>query len=112
NIRESCVRSPQSEPIYHINQQHQQQRQPHHQQQQLYYQQQPVQISEELIGDKMNSTDYDIVSITSVPIFFKKCPEGHGELNRFSDPYCDTTCEESHVQLSKEMATYVVLKRK
>nr|CAG8471957.1 10643_t:CDS:2 [Entrophospora candida] len=82
---ESCVRTPQSEP---------------------------TQISEELIGDKVNSTDYDIISITSVPIFFKKCPEGHGELNRFSDPYCDTTCTESHVQLSKEMATYVVLKRK
>ncbi|CAJ0833151.1 17536_t:CDS:2 [Entrophospora sp. SA101] len=80
NNRESCVRTPQSEP--------------------------------KLIGDKVNSTDYDIISITSVPIFFKKCPEGHGELNRFSDPYCDTTCTESHVQLSKEMATYVVLKRK
>nr|CAG8474107.1 327_t:CDS:2 [Entrophospora candida] len=85
NNRESCVKTPQSEP---------------------------TQISEELIGDKVNSTDYDIISITSVPIFFKKCPEGHGELNRFSDPYCDTTCTESHVQLSKEMATYVVLKRK
>ncbi|KAF0517625.1 putative potassium channel tetramerization domain containing protein [Gigaspora margarita] len=56
--------------------------------------------------------EYDLITVTTIPIFFKKCPFGHGEENRVNDFYCDTLCIEDHVVLVKEIVTCMVFKRR
>ncbi|CAG8490061.1 23276_t:CDS:2 [Gigaspora rosea] len=56
--------------------------------------------------------EYDLITVTTIPIFFKKCPFGHGEENRVNDFYCDTLCTEDHVVLVKEIVTCMVFKRR
>ncbi|CAG8665009.1 24603_t:CDS:2 [Cetraspora pellucida] len=67
--------------------------------------------SEETITD-LYAPDYDLITVTTIPIFFKKCPFGHGEENRVNDFYCDTLCNEDHVVLVKEIVTCMIFKRK
>ncbi|CAG8787659.1 592_t:CDS:2, partial [Dentiscutata erythropus] len=58
-----------------------------------------------LNSNDLLAPDYDLITVTTIPIFFKKCPYGHGEENRVNDFYCDTLCTEDHVVLVKEIVT-------